>query len=105
MIANDDFEPLATVRLAFTDEAAFAHVTDPVHEDLAAAARVADSLFLSCDETAGVDRPTPVGAGHRGHHTHFNNGQMFDLPDGPADTRVDHHACTVDTDVVDLPRR
>jgi len=83
MTANDDFQPLATVRLAFADEAAFAHVTDPVHEDLSAAARVADSLFLSCDETAGVDRLTPVGTDHWGHHTHFNLAQMFDLPDGP----------------------
>ncbi|NBB69176.1 MAG: DUF3616 domain-containing protein [Alphaproteobacteria bacterium] len=83
MTANDDFQPHATVRLAFADEAAFAHVTDPVHEDLSAAARVADSLFLCCDETAGVDRLTPVGAGHWGHHTHFNLGRMFDLPDGP----------------------
>jgi hypothetical protein len=79
----DDFRPLTTVRLAFEDEARFAHVTDPIHEDLSAAARVADSLFLSCDETAGVDRLTPVGAGHWGRHTHFNLGRMFDLPAGP----------------------
>jgi len=83
MTTNDAFQPLTTVRLAFTDEAAFAHVTDPVHEDLSAAARVADSLVLSCDETAGVDRLTPVGGDHWGHHTHFNLAQMFDLPDGP----------------------
>jgi hypothetical protein len=84
MTADDAFRPLTTVRLAFADEASFAHVTDPVHEDLSAAARVAESLFLSCDETAGVDRLTPLGADHWGHHTHVNLGQMFDLPDGPA---------------------
>lgn len=83
MTANDEFQPLTSVRLAFADESSFAHVTDPVHEDLSAAARIADYLFLCCDETAGVDRLTPVGDGHWGHHTHFNLARMFDLPDGP----------------------
>lgn len=72
-----------TVTLAFADEASFTHVTDPVHEDLSAAARVGDSLFLSCDETAGVDRLIPVGENSWGDHQHFNLGEMFDLPDGP----------------------
>jgi len=72
-----------TVTLAFKDEASFNHVTDPIHEDLSASARVADSLFLCCDETAGVDRLTPVGTDQWGDHVHFNLGEMFDLPDGP----------------------
>lgn len=73
----------ATLTLAFKDEASFAHVTDTVQEDLSAIARVGQSLFLSCDETAGVERLLPDGDHRFGRHEHFNLDEMFDLPDGP----------------------
>lgn len=75
--------PAATVTLAFKDQASFEHVTDPVHEDLSAIARVGQSLFLSCDETAGVERLLPDGRNRFGRHEHFNLDEFFDLPDGP----------------------
>ncbi len=71
------------VPLTFKDEASFARVSDPIHEDLSAAARAGDCLFLSCDETAGVERLTPLPDGGWGNHVHFNLGHLFDLPDGP----------------------
>lgn len=70
------------VELEFKDETTLRHVYDPVREDLSAAARIGDSLFLSCDETAGVDRLTPGKNGWSGH-THFSLAGMFDLPAGP----------------------
>ncbi|MGF1553934.1 MAG: DUF3616 domain-containing protein [Paracoccaceae bacterium] len=76
--------PIDTVTLVFRDQAAFEHVTDPIAEDLSALARVSDTLFLSCDETAGVDRLRPDAPGVWGSHEHVNLGAIFDLPDGPA---------------------
>jgi hypothetical protein len=74
----------ATVVLEFQDAALFEHVSDPVREDLSAIARVGDTLFLSCDETAGIERLTPLTKNHFGHHQHFHLGDWFDLPDGSA---------------------
>ncbi len=78
-------EPVGTVALTFEDATLFAHVTDPVLEDLSAMARVGRSLFLSCDETAGVERLTPANGttDHWANHAHFHLGAFFDLPDGP----------------------
>lgn len=75
-------EPKSQVTLKFRHFSTIEHVEDPIHHDLSAAARIGDSLFLSCDETAGVDRLTETGNGW-GDHRHFSFGDMVDLPDGP----------------------
>ncbi|GGL74178.1 DUF3616 domain-containing protein [Wenxinia marina] len=71
-----------TLRLIFRDQRALAHVHDPIHRDLSAAARCGDSLFLSCDETAGIDRLTEGPDGWQ-NHAHFPLGRLVDLPAGP----------------------
>ncbi len=71
-----------TVTLFFQDEQALRHVNDPIHKDLSTATRAGDSLFVSCDETAGVDRLTAVRGGW-GDHVHFSLAEIFELPDGP----------------------
>ncbi|MEO0819182.1 MAG: DUF3616 domain-containing protein [Pseudomonadota bacterium] len=72
-----------TVTLRFRDASTFAHVVDPFAEDLSAAARAEDTLFLSCDETAGIDRLRADAPGLWGQHEHLSLGSHFDLPDGP----------------------
>lgn len=78
--------PVGTVTLKFQDQRMMRHVDDPVHKDLSAAARIGDTLFVCCDETAGVDRLTwqddPAG-GHWGNHEHISLGEMIELPGGP----------------------
>lgn len=73
-----------SVTLVFRDQAAFEHVTDPIAEDLSAIARADETLFLSCDETAGIDRLRPDAPGVWGSHEHINLGETYRLPDGPA---------------------
>ena len=70
------------IGLKFESHDAFEHVGDPIHEDLSASARIGDSLFLSCDETAGVDRLTPEKRALWANHGHYNLGDHFKLPDG-----------------------
>ncbi|ETX15831.1 hypothetical protein OCH239_11645 [Roseivivax halodurans JCM 10272] len=54
-----------------------------MHDDISSVTRHGDSLFLCCDETAGVDRLTRIRDGVWGNHVHFNLGAIVDLPDGP----------------------
>ena len=75
--------PVDRVTLEFRMPDTLAHVADPVGEDLSAATRIGRSLFLSCDETAGVDRLTPRADGVWGDHVHFNLSAHFELPAGP----------------------
>ncbi|MEL6481071.1 MAG: DUF3616 domain-containing protein, partial [Pseudomonadota bacterium] len=74
---------IGSVTLVFEDPELLEHVNDPTERDISAAARAGDTLFLSCDETAGVERLRPVGEGRWGAHTHINLGAFFDLPEGP----------------------
>ncbi|WP_316013928.1 DUF3616 domain-containing protein [Roseobacter sp. HKCCA0434] len=74
--------PIDTVTLKFRDPEALGHVSDPIHKDLSTATRAAGGLFLSCDETAGVDRLLKTKKGW-GRHEHFSLGEIFDLPAGP----------------------
>lgn len=76
-------KPKAKLQLRFKNAQAVRHVEDPIEQDLSAAARAGDSLFVSCDETAGVDRLTQSD-GHWGNHRHFSLGELVELPDGPA---------------------
>lgn len=75
-------EPKAKLQLRFRDVRVLRHVEDPIERDLSAAARAGDSLFVCCDETAGVDRLTECD-GHWGDHRHYSLGELVDLPDGP----------------------
>ena len=65
--------PNAKLELRFMDHAVLEHVGDPIERDLSAVARWEDSLFLSCDETASVERLTESDR-HWGNHRHFNLG-------------------------------
>lgn len=74
-----------------------AHPESPdavVREDLSACARSGDTLFLACDETAGVERLRKVGRGW-GQHRHFDIGAFFDLPEGPGE-EVDIEGLRID---------
>jgi Protein of unknown function (DUF3616) len=75
-------KPKDRLILRFKDQSVLEHVDDPIQQDLSAAARAGDSLFLCCDETAGVDRLTQAD-GHWGNHRHFSLGTLIDLPAGP----------------------
>jgi hypothetical protein len=83
-----------SVTLTFREKEAFRWVDDPVHKDLSAAARSGDTLFVSCDETAGVDRLTPEGKGW-GNHAHFSLGDFIKLPGGP-DGEMDVEGLEID---------
>lgn len=71
------------VALTFTDWRPMRHVEDPLHKDLSAVARVGDSLFLACDETASVERLHRMMDGSFGNHRHFSLDAFFKLPGGP----------------------
>ncbi len=73
-----------TVCLTFEGKDAFEYVDDAIHKDLSAATRHGEVLFLSCDETAGVDRLTPQDDGNYGQHMHYALGDLTELPDGPS---------------------
>jgi hypothetical protein len=75
-------EPKARLKLRFEHREAIAHLDDPVQQDLSAAARYRQSLFLSCDEGAGVDRLTESEEGGWGNHRHFTLGELVKLPGG-----------------------
>lgn len=76
-------KPKARLTLSFKHHKAVEHLDDPIHQDLSAAARCGNSLFLSCDESAGVDRLTETGENEWGDHRHFSLGKLVDLPAGP----------------------
>lgn len=73
---------LRQVKLSFRHHSLIRTVDDPIQEDLSASARIGDSLFVSCDETTGVERLTPESRTLWTEHGHYNLGAFFDLPDG-----------------------
>ena len=76
------------------DEARFAHITDPIHEDLVAATRAGRSLFLSCDERALLRRES----GHRASRRHRRARTRADRGSRPlGDGRRRHPARTMTT--------
>jgi hypothetical protein len=79
---------LDQVALTFSDWRPLRHVEDPLHKDLSAVARVGDSLFLACDETASVERLRRLEDGSFGDHRHFGLDELVDLPAG-ADGEMD----------------
>jgi hypothetical protein len=73
---------IGQVDLAFSERRALQRLDDPVAKDLSAVARVGDSLFLACDEAAGLERLTRTGDGRFTAHQHFSLSDYFDLPSG-----------------------
>jgi hypothetical protein len=96
-LPNDSHEQtLGQVPLVFSDWRPLRHVEDPLHKDLSAVARVGDSLFLACDETASVERLRRLKDGRFGEHQHFALDDLVDLPAG-ADGEMDIEGlCTMD---------
>ncbi|WP_306131268.1 DUF3616 domain-containing protein [Roseivivax marinus] len=88
-------DPHSTISLAFRHADDIDGVAAAIHEDVSSAARAGDSLFVCCDEAAGIDRLTPTGQGTWGNHVHFNFGEMIDLPAGP-DGEMDIEGLDVD---------
>ncbi|WP_262299901.1 DUF3616 domain-containing protein [Microvirga sesbaniae] len=87
---------LGRVDLAFSDWRPLRHLKDPLYKDLSAVARVGDSLFLACDETASVERLRRIGDDRFGDHRHFALDEFVDLPAG-ADGEMDIEGlCAVD---------
>lgn len=93
---SNDLQPAETLLLTFKDKEAFVSVDDPIHKDLSTVTVHGETLFLSCDETAGIDRLTPDKSGY-GNHVHFNLGELVELPDGP-DGEMDIEGLAVDGD-------
>ena len=75
-------DSVGQVTLTFADWRPMRHVEDPLHKDLSAVARVGDSLFLACDETATVERLHRTANGSFGDHHHFALDSFFKLPAG-----------------------
>ncbi len=73
---------LDQVALTFSDWRPLRHVEDPLHKDLSAVARVGDSLFLACDETASIERLRRLEDGSFGDHRHYTLNDFVDLPAG-----------------------
>jgi hypothetical protein len=71
------------IKLVFSDWRPLRHFEDPLHKDLSAVARVGQSLFLACDETASVERLVRQEEGGFGAHTQFTLDGLVDLPAGP----------------------
>ena len=75
-------EAIGQIPLTFTDWRPLRHVEDPLHKDLSAVARIGDSLFLACDETASLERLRRLDDGSFGDHQHFALDALVDLPAG-----------------------
>jgi hypothetical protein len=83
------------VSLVFSDWRPLRHVEDPLHKDLSAVARVGDSLFLACDETASVERLRRRADGSFAEHRHFALDAFVELPAG-AEGEMDIEGLGVD---------
>ena len=75
-------EPDDTIPLSFRPVDDIEHVDDELRADLSAAAVVGATLFVSCDETASVERLV-LRDGAFVDHENVNLGEFFDLPGGP----------------------
>ncbi|MEF2070392.1 DUF3616 domain-containing protein [Consotaella aegiceratis] len=79
-----DRKPWGTADLYFEHHHRLAHVQDPIWRDVSSLAVVGRSVFLSCDETATVERVVlDPETGEAREHANFALGDAFDLPDGP----------------------
>jgi hypothetical protein len=71
------------VALVFSDHRGRPLLDDPVSKDLSAIARAGASLFLACDEAAGIEHLTRQVDGRFDAHKHISLTEFFDLPGGP----------------------
>ena len=74
-------EPIGRVRFAF-DAGLVSEAGTPLHRDLSALAREADTMFLACDEGAAIERLLRDGDGW-GQHRRVRIADLVDLPGGP----------------------
>jgi hypothetical protein len=79
---QDGATVVGEVTLAFADARLTRHLDDPVAKDLSAVARIGDTLFLACDEAAGLERLRRVSDERFGDHQHLLLGDFFTLPGG-----------------------
>jgi len=70
-------KPVARVRIDFDD----ASSGEELHHDVSAVARLGDTLFLACDETATVEVMHRIGDRRYGEHATVHLDELFDLPD------------------------
>jgi len=73
-----------------------ASASDSVRNDLSACTRCGDTLFLSCDETAGIERLRRIDDTW-GDHRHFPLADFTKLPDGGHE-EVDIEGLRIDDD-------
>jgi hypothetical protein len=66
----------------------------PIHRDLSAIAREGDTMFLACDEGAGLERLLRDGLGF-GRHRHIPLTDLVDLPGGE-DGEMDIEGLAID---------
>ena len=86
-------DPIGTVRLTFGDPAA-QEIAGPIHRDLSAIACEGDTMFLACDEGAGLERLLRDGDGF-GRHRHIPLADLVDLPGGK-DGEMDIEGLAID---------
>jgi hypothetical protein len=77
--------PHGQVELVFSAEHPLRHLDDPLTKDISAVARVGESLFLACDELAGLEQLGRTGNGSFGDHRHIPLDAFFELPGGPVE--------------------
>ena len=82
--------PIAQVRIDFDD----ASSGEALEHDVSAAARIGDTLFLACDETATIEVTHRTGERAFGNHSTFHLAKVFDLPDG--DEELDIEGLAID---------
>ena len=88
-----DREPVGRVRLSF-DAGLVREAGTPIHRDLSAIVREGDTMFLACDEGAGLERLLRDGDGF-GRHRRIRFDDLVDLPGGK-DGEMDIEGLAID---------
>lgn len=70
-------KPIGQVRIDFDDTSA----GEALQHDVSGIARLGDTLFLACDETATIEVMHRVGDRRYGEHETIHLDELFDLPD------------------------
>lgn len=70
-------KPIGRVRIDFDDPSS----GETLQHDVSGVARIGDTLFLACDETATVEVLHRVGDARYGEHETVHLDELFDLPD------------------------
>lgn len=83
-------KPIAQVRLDFDDSSS----GEELAHDVSAVARIGDTLFLACDETATVEVMHRTGERSFGEHETVHLDELFKLPD--PDSELDIEGLAID---------